>query len=86
LTEFEKVFALANETSTLGSTFLGMNQGLPTTKLDLQKKILKITKSVSDREKALFTVTATYESGDNKVSKTSTHTIEKASFFDFTVK
>jgi hypothetical protein len=42
LLEFEKVYELATETSTLGSTFLGLNQGIPTSKEDLLNKILQI--------------------------------------------
>jgi hypothetical protein len=42
LQEFSKVHALSSETSTLGSTLLGLNQGIPTSKEDLLNKVLKI--------------------------------------------
>lgn len=51
--EFDKVLNLANETSTLGNTFLGMNQGLPTSEVDLIKKIRQIKMAVTSREMAL---------------------------------
>ena len=51
LEEFEKVFQLATETSTLGSVFLGLNQGIGTSKYEILDKIYKIQKAVSDREK-----------------------------------
>lgn len=50
LQEFKKVFELANETSALGGTFLGLNQGLPTSKTDLQESIRNISKTLFDRE------------------------------------
>ena len=50
LEEFKNVLELANETSTLGGTFLGLNQGLPGSKTDLQGSMRKIAKTVSDRE------------------------------------
>ena len=50
LEEFKNVLELANETSTLGGTFLGLNQGLPSSKEDLQGSMRKIAKAVSDRE------------------------------------
>lgn len=51
LDEFSKVFELASETSTLGSTLLGLNQGIPTSKEDLLNKVFKIQQAVSTREK-----------------------------------
>ena len=42
LNEFQKVYELASETSTLGSTLLGLNQGIPTSKEDLLNKVFKI--------------------------------------------
>lgn len=42
LDEFSKVYELASETSTLGSTLLGLNQGIPTSKEDLLNKVFKI--------------------------------------------
>ncbi len=51
LDEFSKVYELASETSTLGSTLLGLNQGIPTSKEDLLNKVFKIQQAVSTREK-----------------------------------
>lgn len=51
LDEFSKVYDLASETSTLGSTLLGLNQGIPTSKEDLLNKVFKIQQAVSTREK-----------------------------------
>lgn len=42
LAEFQRVYDLASETSTLGSTLLGLNQGIPTSKEDLLNKVFKI--------------------------------------------
>nr|WP_303661400.1 hypothetical protein [Bacteroides intestinalis] len=42
---------MASETSTLGSTLLGLNQGIPTSKEDLLNKVFKIQQAVSTREK-----------------------------------
>ena len=50
LEEFKRVYKLANETTTLGGVFLGMNQGLPGSKTDLQGKLRKIKETVSTRE------------------------------------
>lgn len=51
LQEFRKVYKLANETTTLGGVFLGMNQGLPSSKVELQDKLRKIKDTISTREK-----------------------------------
>lgn len=53
LDEFDKVWDLATETSTLGSAFYGLNQGLPTSKVDLLSKLRTLQGSVDTREKAL---------------------------------
>lgn len=53
LEEFKQVLEGAEETSTLGGTFLGLNQGLPTSKEDLQDLLKKITMAVTKREKAV---------------------------------
>lgn len=53
LDEFDKVWDLATETSTLGSAFYGLNQGLPTSKVDLLSKLRTLQNSVGTREKAL---------------------------------
>lgn len=50
LTEFSHVYELATETSTLGSTFLGLNQGIPTSKPDLLNKVIKIQQAISKRQ------------------------------------
>lgn len=53
LDEFDKIWSLATETSTLGSAFYGLNQGLPTSKVDLLTKLRTLQTSVSTREKSL---------------------------------
>lgn len=51
LDEFDKVWDLSTETSILGSGFLGLNQGLPTSKQDLMGKLRTLENAVSAREK-----------------------------------
>lgn len=53
LNEFDKVYRLAQETSTLGNVFLGFNQGIAPTKEDIYSKILQIERTVSNRESEL---------------------------------
>ena len=53
LEEFAKVYTLAQETSTLGNVFLGLNQGIATAKEDIYSKILQMERAVSNREKEL---------------------------------
>lgn len=53
LNEFDKVYRLAQETSTLGNVFLGFNQGIATAKEDIYSKILQIERTVSNRESEL---------------------------------
>lgn len=50
LIEFQNVYELSNETTTLGGVFLGLNQGLPGSKVDLQSKLRKIKSAVTSRE------------------------------------
>ena len=57
LAEFEEVYQLANETTTLGGPFLGLNQGLPGSKVDLQSELRKIKSAVTTRED-LFNISA----------------------------
>ena len=57
LAEFEEVYQLANETTTLGGPFLGLNQGLPGSKVDLQSELRKIKSAVTTREN-LFNISA----------------------------
>jgi hypothetical protein len=54
LDTFKAVEEAASETSTLGSGLLGMNQGIPSSKEDLDKKIKTIEKAISTREKKFF--------------------------------
>lgn len=51
LQEFKNVHELSNETTTLGGVFLGMNQGLPGSKVDLQSKLRNIKGAITEREK-----------------------------------
>lgn len=53
LNEFKNILENADEMSTLGSTFLGLNQGLSTSKVDLQNDLRKIRQAVTNRERAL---------------------------------
>lgn len=48
--EFDKLHSLANETSTIASAYLGLNQGIPTRKVELLKKLRNMTNLVLDRE------------------------------------
>lgn len=57
LKEFSKVYELASETSTLGSTLLGLNQGIPSSKEELLNKIFQIQQAMSTREK-IFGITS----------------------------
>lgn len=50
LEEFKKINELANEISTFGGTYLGLNQGLPGTKEELQERNRKIKASIKKRE------------------------------------
>lgn len=50
LSEFEYIYELSNETTTLGGTFLGFNQGLPGSKVDLQNDLRKIKSAFTSRE------------------------------------
>lgn len=56
LTEFERVYQLATETSTLGSAFLGFNQGIPGSKTEILSQVLKMQRAITDREK-IFKIT-----------------------------
>lgn len=53
LDEFAIVSRRAREASNLGNVLLGMNQGLPSTKVDLLKKLRQIQDLVNRREKQL---------------------------------
>ena len=60
LQEFRNVYKLASETTTLGGTFLGMNQGLPGSKEDLLTKLRGIKQTMVVREKE-FGIQGSYE-------------------------
>lgn len=71
LDEFDKVWQLATETSTLGSTFYGLNQGLPTSKVDLLSKLRSLQSAVSDREE-IFEINSkeySFDGGSTSKSK-----------------
>lgn len=51
--EFRNLYNDASEISTISSAWLGLNQGLPTSELDLLSRMNRMSKIVSDREKAL---------------------------------
>lgn len=51
--EFKNLYNDASEISTISSAWLGLNQGLPTSELDLLSRMNRMSKIVHDREKAL---------------------------------
>lgn len=51
--EFKKIYELASEMSSIASGYLGLNQGLPTDKLSILKRINSMRKVVTDRETAM---------------------------------
>ena len=51
--EFRNLYNDASEISTISSAWLGLNQGLPTSELDLLSRLNRMAKIVKDREKAL---------------------------------
>lgn len=51
--EFKNLYNDASEISTISSAWLGLNQGLPTSELDLLSRMNRMSKIVTDREKAL---------------------------------
>lgn len=51
--EFTKLYQESSEISTIASAWLGLNQGLPTSELDLIKRLNSMSKIVSAREQAL---------------------------------
>ena len=51
--EFRNLYNDASEVSTISSAWLGLNQGLPTSELDLLSRMNRMSKIVRDREKAL---------------------------------
>lgn len=53
LDQFIRLNNLANETTTLGNTILGLNQGLPTSKIDVQRRLHQLQNLFIDRLNAL---------------------------------
>lgn len=51
--EFKNLYNDASEVSSVSSAWLGLNQGLPTSELDLISRLNRMSKIVKDREKAL---------------------------------
>lgn len=51
--EFKNIYGLSAEMSTVASAYLGLNQGLPTDKLSLLKRLNSMRKVISVRERAL---------------------------------
>lgn len=66
--DFKKILAGANEFSSLGR-LLGLNQGLPTSKVDLRKLLEFIKNIVTDREKELGIISDKGTINDNKVKE-----------------
>lgn len=48
--EFQKIYNYSQEMTTVASAVLGLNQGLPTSELDILKRIRSIKRVISDRE------------------------------------
>lgn len=53
LNEFQRITDEANETSTLASVWLKLNQGIPQTDMDLIKLIKRMYATVSTRERRM---------------------------------
>ena len=51
--EFKKIYELSTEMSTVASAYLGLNQGLPTDKLSILKRLNSMRKVISDRERIM---------------------------------
>ena len=51
--EFKKLYNLSSEISTISSAWLGLNQGLPTSELDILKRLNRMSQIVFDRENLL---------------------------------
>lgn len=51
--EFKKIYNLASEISTISFSYLGLNQGLPTDKLSLLKRLNSMRRVITDRESVL---------------------------------
>lgn len=51
--EFKKIHDLASEMSIVSTGYLGLNQGLPTDKLGILKKLNAMRRAISDRERAM---------------------------------
>ena len=51
--EFEKLYNLSTEMSQIATAYLSLNQGLPTSELDIIKRLTNMTKIIQNREKAL---------------------------------
>lgn len=48
--EFKKLYDLSSEISTVSSAWLGLNQGIPTSEVDILQRLNKMSRIVSDRE------------------------------------
>ena len=51
--EFKKLYNLSSEISTVSSAWLGLNQGIPTSEVDILQRLNKMSRIVSDRESLL---------------------------------
>lgn len=51
--EFKKIYDLASEMSSVSAGYLGLNQGLPTDKLGILKRLNAMRRVISDREAAM---------------------------------
>lgn len=71
LEEFATVSRRAREASNLGNIFLGMNQGLPSSKVDLLRKLRQIQSLVSTREEQLGITKGWIEKIEKELTKNS---------------
>lgn len=51
--EFDKIYNLSSEASTIAAAWLGLNQGIPQTKIEQLKRLASMARVVTDREKYL---------------------------------
>lgn len=68
--EFNKIYSLASEASSIASAWLGLNQGLPQDKLSMLKRVANMNRTILDREKFLgISRTELFTTSDTEASK-----------------
>ena len=53
INEFKKLYDLSSEISSVSSAWLGLNQGIPTSEVDILSRLNRMTRIINDREKLL---------------------------------